>query len=577
MTTENTAANLSGKRKIINPKNLAEASFGIIALVFTLFVYLPGDTFINNLNDFDFTYQEICFIMLIPALIVAAVLELVALFLNEKLLKLYMSLLTGLNLCVYVQYMFLNSNLNTLIGDGMDWDRYTFDSVLSVVVWVLMLAVPFIYQMLLEKVWKLTVKKIPLFIGLIEAVSLVILIITASGNVFEMPENGFSGTEQYTVSKNKNIITIVLDATDNKYVKETLEMHPEAFEGYEDFTVYTNTCSVFDSTFQSFTQIYSGIEEKPIIKVADWNEKAWNSEKAAEFYKRFHEAGYKMNFFADANWDVNLLRGKADNIDVNRKEMTLQARFALMNDMNRLNAYRALPFILKRFLDVEGIDLNRYFENAEKYNFYNQDFQEGIGTMNVSESDKNYFIVEHTWGAHTPYDKGNSIDTVVYLLDIVREYIDKLKEFGVYDDSTIIIMGDHGSHDLGNYPDSTPMFMVKEPGRKSDALTTSSAPVYFADLMSTYLVNAGIYNEETDKELFGPSIYDFDEDSQRERVANYRFYDDNYPPAQVSPLVPSFGYNTIYSYRYTGDTDDLLEVIKNEGPESIEHMVEDAS
>lgn len=577
MTTENTAANLSGKRKIINPKNLAEVSFGIIALVFTLFVYLPGDTFINNLNDFDFTYQEFCFIMLIPALIVAAVLELVALFLNEKLLKLYMSLLTGLNLCVYVQYMFLNSNLNTLIGDGMDWDRYTFDSVLSVVVWVLMLAIPFIYQMLLEKVWKLTVKKIPLFIGLIEAVSLVILIITASGNVFEMPENGFSGTEQYTVSKNKNIITIVLDATDNKYVKETLEMRPEAFEGYEDFTVYTNTCSVFDSTFQSFTQIYSGIEEKPIIKVADWNEKAWNSDKAAEFYKRFHEAGYKMNFFADANWDVNLLRGKADNIDVNRKEMTLQARFALMNDMNRLNAYRALPFILKRFLDVEGIDLNRYFENAEKYNFYNQDFQEGIGTMNVSESDKNYFIVEHTWGAHTPYDKGNSIDTVVYLLDIVREYIDKLKEFGVYDDSTIIIMGDHGSHDLGNYPDSTPMFMVKEPGRKSDALTTSSAPVYFADLMSTYLVNAGIYNEETDKELFGPSIYDFDEDSQRERVANYRFYDDNYPPAQVSPLVPSFGYNTIYSYRYTGDTDDLLEVIKNEGPESIEHMVEDAS
>ncbi len=577
MTTENTAANLSGKRKIINPKNLAEASFGIIALVFTLFVYLPGDTFINNLNDFDFTYQEFCFIMLIPALIVAVVLELVALFLNEKLLKLYMSLLTGLNLCVYVQYMFLNSNLNTLIGDGMDWDRYTFDSVLSVVVWVLMLAIPFIFQMLLEKVWKLTVKKIPLFIGLIEAVSLVILIITASGNVFEMSENGFSGTEQYTVSKNKNIITIVLDATDNKYVKETLEMRPEAFEGYEDFTVYTNTCSVFDSTFQSFTQIYSGIEEKPIIKVADWNDKAWNSDKAAEFYKRFHEAGYKMNFFADANWDVNLLRGKADNIDVNRKEMTLQARFALMNDMNRLNAYRALPFILKRFLDVEGIDLNRYFENAEKYNFYNQDFQEGIGTMNVSESDKNYFIVEHTWGAHTPYDKGNSIDTVVYLLDIVREYIDKLKEFGVYDDSTIIIMGDHGSHDLGNYPDSTPMFMVKEPGRKSDALTTSSAPVYFADLMSTYLVNAGIYNEETDKELFGPSIYDFDEDSQRERVANYRFYDDNYPPAQVSPLVPSFGYNTIYSYRYTGDTDDLLEVIKNEGPESIEHMVEDAS
>lgn len=577
MTTENKSAAAEKTTKIIHPKNLASVSFGVIALVFTLFVYLPGDLFINNLNDFDFTYQEFCFFMLIPAVIVAAVLELIGLFLNEKLLNLYMSLLMGINICVYVQYMFMNNNLPVLIGDGVNWDEHTTYSVTTAIAWLLLLVLPFEAQFLFNKLWKKTVKKVPLFIGLIEAVSLIILIITASGDVFQMSGTVFSGTEQYTVSKNKNIITIVLDATDNKYINETLKQKPEAFDGFEDFTLYTNTCSVFDSTFQSFTQIFSGIESKPVIRVAEWNDKAWNSEKAEEFYKRFHEAGYKMNFYADANWDVDMLRGKADNIDVNMKDLSFDHHMGIVSDFCRLTAYRVLPFALKRFVQVEGIDPNRNIEAADKFNFYNADFQEGIETMNLSDSDKNYFIVEHTWGAHTPYDKGNSVDTVEYILGIVREYLDNLKKLGAYDNSTIIVMADHGSHDLGAYPNSTPFFMIKEAGRSSEELTISSAPISYADLMSTYLVNAGLYNESTDKEMFGSSIYDFDDNSVRERVANYRINDKNYPASQISPLVPSFGYNVIYSYRYTGDSEELLRVIKEEGPESIEHMLEDAS
>lgn len=577
MTTENQSASTEQTKKIIHPKNLASVSFGAIALVFTLFVYLPGDLFINNLNDFDFTYQDFCFYMLIPAFITAAVLELVGLFLSERLLNLYLSLLAGVNLCVYFQYMFMNNSLPVLIGDGVRWDDYTFFSTVTAIAWVLLLVIPFEAQFLFKKIWKKTVKKVPLFIGLIEAVSLIILMITASGNIFKMSETVFSGAEQYTVSKNKNIITIVLDATDNIYVQDTLKQKPEAFEGLEDFTLYTNTCSVFDSTFQSFTQIYSGVESNPVVRVADWNEEAWNSEKVEEFYKRFHEAGYKMNFFADANWDVDMLKGKADNIDKNMKDLSFGGHMGIVSDFNRLTAYRVLPFALKRFVQVEGIDPNNNIETADKFNFYNEDFKEELDSMNLSDSDKNYFIVEHTWGAHTPYDKGNSVDTVEYILGIVKEYLGNLKKLGVYDNSTVIIMADHGSHDLFTYPNSTPLFMIKEAGKSSEKLTLSSAPISYSDLMSTYLVNAGLYNESTDKDLFGPSIYDFDESSQRERVAHYRMNDSNYPASQVSPLVPSFGYNTIYSYRYTGDSKELLRVIKEEGPESIEHMLEDAS
>lgn len=344
-----------------------------------------------------------------------------------------------------------------------------------------------------------------------------------------------SGADQFVVSKNKNIVTIILDAADNRYVKALLNNNPDAFKGFEDFTLYDNTCSVFDSTFQSVTQIYSGVESRPIGKVSDWNDEAWSCERAIEFYRRFHKAGYKMNIFADANLDPRQLIGKLDNLAVSDNP-------------------------------PDGRD------------FYhlNHTFREQIKTMSLADNDYNYFTVQHIWGAHTPTDKDSFEEQMVYLFDIVREYIDSLREFGVYDNATIIVMADHGTHDVYNYPDSTPMFMIKEPNRHSDKLTVSSAPIYFADLMSTYLVNAGLYDEDTDRELFGSSIYDFDENSVRERIANYRMVNKKYATSGVSSLVPSYGYNVIYSYTYTGNTEDLLAEIRKRKPE-IFWMEEDAA
>lgn len=560
----------------LHPKNLLHTAFGAVAVAFTLFIYLPSDSFINNLKDFDFTYQDFIFFMLIPFALTVLMLEGFGLLLNQKFLNLYLSLLAGINLCIFWQCTFFNSKLGLLDGVAMNWDDYTGYSVITSVLLLIFLALPFAGQFVLNKVWKITVKKIPLFIGLIEGISLIILVIASEGEMFKPNSLSLSGKEQYTVSSGKNIITIVLDSADNEFMKAALDERPEIFEGYEDFTLYTNTCSFYDSTFQSFTQIFSGYEELPIYEVDKWNHDAWSCERGIEFFKRFHDANYKMNFYIDASWDLSLLEGKVDNIEASTFDSSLGTYIGVINDFNRLTAYRAMPFALKRFFTVDDLDINRNFSFGEGFNYYNDDFEEDIDTMKLADSSRNYFVMEHIWGAHTPFDKDNFMDTTEYLLDIVRRYLDNLKKLGVYDNSTIIIMADHGSHDLHKYPNSTPMFMIKEAGRSSEKLTLNSAPIYYTDLMSTYLVNAGLFDGEKDRELFGSPIYDFEEGEKRERIAHYRFNDKNYPPSKKSPLVPSFGYNVIYSYKYSGDTSDLLKATKI-GPIQIDHMEEDAS
>lgn len=329
-----------------------------------------------------------------------------------------------------------------------------------------------------------------------------------------------SGKEQFVVSKNKNIITIILDAADNIYLENLLKTNPEAFNGLEDFTLYNNTCSYFDSTFQSVTQIYSGYTELPVYTVSQWSKDAWTSDKANEFYNRFHKAGYKMNFFVAASLQPIRIMGKFDNLGYSK-------------------------------------------EPLESRDFYhlNEGFTKQLDTMKTADNDFNYFIVEHIHGAHTPLEKNSFEEQMTYLFDIVRKYLDKLKEFKVYDDSTIIIMSDHGSHDIYTYPNATPIFLIKEAGKTSDKMKITSAPISFEDLMSTYLISAGLFNQETDRELFGSSIYDFDENSKRERTANYRIWDENYPESKVSPVCPSYGYNVIYTYKYTGNSKDLLNQV----------------
>lgn len=559
-----------------HPKNLLYSAFGAVSIAFALFIYIPSDSFINNIDDLTFAYQDFIFVMLIPFFITIAIIEIAALLLNKKFLNLYLSLLAGLTLCIFLQFTFFNSRLGLLDGVEMNWNEHTTYSVITLIVLLIFLAAPFIIQGLVNKVWQKAVKKIPVFVGLVELISLIILAVSSEGKMFEHDLFSLSGKEQYKVSENGNIITIVLDATDNHYIKEALEKRPEVFDGYEDFTLYTNTCSVFDSTFQSFTQIFSGYSELPTYGVDEWNHDAWSTEQSKEFFKRFHDANYKMNFFIDANWDLSLLEGRVDNIKAAEFKNTWNSQIGVINDFNRLTAYRTMPFIFKRFFDVDDLNINGNFVSGDRFDFYNEYFRIGTDTMELADSDRNYFIVEHIWGAHTPYDKKNSLDTTEYVLDIAGQYIDNLKKLGVYDNSTIIIMADHGSHDVHAYPDSTPLFMIKEANRHSDKMTLNSAPIYYTDLMSTYLVNAGLYDEQKDRELFGSSIYDFKEGQQRERIAHYRFYDDDYPPSNVSPLVPSFGNNVIYSYKYTGDNSDLLNATKSK-PTSIDHMKEDAS
>ena len=106
-------------------------------------------------------------------------------------------------------------------------------------------------------------------------------------------------------------------------------------------------------------------------------------------------------------------------------------------------------------------------------------------------------------------------------LKIVYEYLQQLKNIGLYDDATIIITADHGqgyildSDKISGKPDRTsrPIFLIKKPQEKGTGMNINSAPVSQAELLPTIMSALGLEGEK-----YGRSFDQIGEDERRERT-----------------------------------------------------------
>lgn len=551
---------LSNKR--IGIRSMGKLLLGVGALVFTVLVYLPCDTFINNSSDFNFPIGVFIFDFVLKAVIYLIPAAYFGLVLNEKAVDFLCTLFCGLTLCVYAQYMFMNRNLGLMMGESMNWEEHTAYGIITLAVWIVLLILPFVLRKVHSKLWRRLSAAIPAFIGGVQLLTLIVMIISSDGSIYVYKNNVLDGSRQYVVSSKKNIVTFVFDAVDNYYFEQLLASSPEAFAGFEDFTLYNNTCSVHDYTMASMTQMLTGEMSCPMYDTASWLENAWNGEKAEDFYCRLHDAGYTVNAYMNADVPIELLSGKIDNCS-NGAEPLFVNKEEILTNLFKLNRYRYMPFLLKPLFDTNEVNFKGFVGYKEGFDYYNDDYLEALTSNGLSKSrdNDNYFIIEHLNGAHQPCD--DVIEETKKCLAIAREYINRLKAMGLYEDSTIIITSDHGRHTSSfDAAAPTPIFMVKEAGKSGGEMKISTAPVYHADFLATYLKAAGIYGGG-DEDMYGVSVFDLSDDMMRERTWYDHTGDNAYPNPNGAAC------NIYRAFRYTGNQETLWEMTKNSSPAEI--------
>lgn len=168
----------------------------------------------------------------------------------------------------------------------------------------------------------------------------------------------------------------------------------------------------------------------------------------------------------------------------------------------------------------------------------NSDFYDRVLHEEISLTDQKCFRYIHINGGHAPFiynenveeiapEDGTYEDNIKASLTITREYLDKLKESGVYDNSAIIVMADHG-YGWGNYfNQQNPIFFVKGVGEKHE-FRISDAPVSYMDMQQVYerLMNGAGCEE----------IFDWKSGDQRER--RYIFYEHSNEDHMIEYMQP---------------------------------------
>ena len=527
----------------------------------------PLEIYFGNQKDFGFNYKDFFGIFLSCALVLLIGMSIIVALLPNKLMKAINVLIFGIGLAFYSQNMFMNIKLSEVDGSPMRWNELGKFPIINLIIWLLIVGIVIFISLLLTHYWTKISITVSGFLCAIQIVAIFSLILTA-GEDQKSYELQMSGESQFSVASNDNIIVFVLDTFGNSQLENAIAEYPDIMKYFNDFTYYSNADCHYYCTFPSMTHMLTGNEFDFDSVSQKWMQESWNSDRAITFWEILHNKNFTCNLYSsDIGYvygDVSNLMGKFDNI---KPVESVIDYHKLLKLLGKMSLYKYVPYVVKPYFEVltsEFDEVIAYVDDVTVIDnnglFYGQLVNE---KLSIDKQMNNAIIIQHLTGTHQPYTLDENanittettvVQTVRGLVTIIDEYLQQMKYLGLYDNATIIVTADHGSWN-GNDPQ--PIFFIKQAGEKHDTIEINAAPISLDDFQATILDILGIEYSE-----YGTSIFDWNENCQRERIVYMRMNDETYPNIKGS------SFNTYYKYSYFNDKSELIDKI-NRGPEEI--------
>ena len=543
-------------------RSLLPAACVSLFACFSLLIYGPLDMYSHNVSDLWFSLAQLwpglaltTFAAFAASMLVFFLLRLI----NVRLYRGALALYFGIALAAYLQGNFFNINATPLEGDAVIWSTHLFSALASIALWVGIILIPILVLCFASK----------RFVAFIQALSLALVIMQFVGMItmfINMPlrkdQLYMSTKDRFKLSPQENIIVLVADSIGTDYMDKLMEKNPEALDFMDGFTYYPNTVGAYRKTAGTFAYLMSGeyyLNQQPF---SDYCREAFTKDT---FWKELKELGYGIHI-GEAGSGVPYYEEQMEVFDnLISQQMEVSSHTALIKAMLKMTGYRFSPEVLKPFLMQDFLPaFNSIMQQAkdqspkakkDDVSFYNALVKEKLSAQREGKSFHLYFLQ----GAHTPYRMDakaqrvadNSVDYYQQLLGtfhIFREYMTQLKELGLYDNATILIMADHAQ--TTNLPPKNPLFMIKPKGA-SGALMSSLAPVSYEDFRPTIMKAA-----DGDYAKYGTPVDVWKEGDARER----KYYVYSWTKVEAY----NFYFSDIYELSANGDVRDL-SVYKHTG------------
>ena len=479
---------------------------------------------------------------------------------NNKYTIKITALFFAIGLLLWIQGNIIVWDYGVLNGQIIPWNDYFWNGIVDVIVWISILAIAILKSDSLYKHIRIVCIGLILiqFVGIMTTVNAAPAEPSWKYQDFSQIPKGL-----YQFSSDTNTIIIILDSYESDVFQEIIDENQTYRDMFDGFTYYRNSVGGFASTYPSVPLILFGVHYDNSVPIQDFikNNSLNNSIPVVLKNNGFRTSASEDPPLIFSSHDVyDDISSTHNGNSSHYQEINLDnVRFLI-----DLTLFRHIPQPLKIVFFSKPLvpesEMNTDLVTYERFKT-----EVTVGSPNAT------FKLIHLHGAHGPYTINENLEIqdlppnragyesqAKAALSITDALLTSMKNQGVYNNSLIFIVGDHGSHlgsnrrfnnssnesqmNTGTVPAQIigrgiPLILVK-PFNSTGNLSISDAPVTLGDIPKTIADTYGIANNFSSE-----SILDNNRSDERIRLFYYYHWTHDDWEAQYLPMLTEYQIN----------------------------------
>ena len=514
---------------------------------FVLFIFAPVDLYLSTADELWFSLKELVPWLLVFAAAAFTGITLLSCILPRKISVIFRAGVYACSFLFWLQGNVLVKDYGTLNGEQVDWSLYSASGILNMALWTAVI-LAFVFLMIRFR------KRFRKIVEAAACIMIVTQIVTLGVLLFQYKEKQpeehrfLSNYHEYVLSPEANTVVFIPDSFDGNLMARLVEQYPaETAELLPDFTFYPDTVAGAARTKYAI----------PFILTGDTNKE---EQSYMEYLSKGFEASPLISEMATGKYDTGIY-SVSQYLDMTRDDaigniMTgvpkVSSGPGLTAEYMKLVGFRYMPSLLARYFWMYTGDFEKWKseDNNAAYGMNDSRFYNELskGGLEVTAG-KPAFRLYHLTGAHSPYilnrnaeqtENSTEDEQALGSLYIIAEYMKQLKELGIYDRTTVIVMADHGYHIHSN-AEQCALFMVK-PAGAFHSFTVSDTPLSYAS--AAEMITSALRGERIDPENWradGPRYFYLQ--SEQNGVVNLTEYVVNGPVSGQDAVITGTVYH----------------------------------
>lgn len=259
-----------------------------------------------------------------------------------------------------------------------------------------------------------------------------------------------------TYSTNRNVMVFILDSLEREQahaIMEDPEAGPKLREQFRGFTEYTNNVGALPQTLIAVPNLLTGRYPDGTESIADY---AWSCYGQESALRDFLEIGYDV-FVTTPGLGCGFATRTSGATARTEMGCSVLGRSGNGGDVwsvRNFTRWRYMPFAAKASVSSLTVLANG-FEEPREWGLYPE-----LDQATTSPDCRGTFLLVHTEGVHVPIrwnrfgemlsqlddSEEACLEMGVFIMGKLGDLMDSFRDKGVYDNSLIVVLGDHGEH-----------------------------------------------------------------------------------------------------------------------------------